>query len=340
MSDMEAGHFIVRYFDSERVGPLVQLSGDREAGLSCRAAKEGQHGFESAQRIACPIGTDMVEQTMFYRVPLRCSRGIVADGDFQAVLVGPALQLPFPQSRTTTVAAARIGGNQQPLRLGKPAAASGSPPTSNRRHGEGGCVARRSDTHMPFVVLFVVDGVRNGAAGGILRKVVGVDLIRLATPAPTGIFEIADQLLFLRIHADSRVACALERLLLPLNLAELPVPIRVRRTREAFSVHTRRKSQLAQQSPDGMVGDSPSQPPAEVSLAAAHPFAAGDWMPARFAFGQPQQFLLDGGSFFSTGIRPPPGRRTRSTGRPANSASNSSRPRRIVCTCNPVTNDI
>lgn len=320
--------------------PLIQQTRNGETGLGLRPTDKGQHGPQRTQRVASPIGTDMVEQAMFHRVPLRCSRRIVADGDFQPVLIGPTLQFSLPQPKTAAIAAARVGGNQQPLRLGKPATASGSPPTANRRHGERRRVSRGSYTHMPFVVLLVVDSVGDGPACCVLRKVVSVDVVCLPAPALAGILKIADQLLFLRIHADSRISGAFERFLLLLNIAELAVPIWVRRTRETFFIHSGRKPPFAQQSSHRVMTDSPPQSLAEVPLAATHPFAAGDGMSAGFALGQSDQLLLNGGSFFSTGIRPPPGRRTRSAGRFVSSASNSSRPRRMVCTCIPVTNDI
>ena len=44
----------------------------------------------------------------------------------------------------------------------------------------------------------------------------------------------------------------------------------------------------------------------------------------------------DLGDFFSRAGRPPPGRRTRSAGRPSSESASSSRPRRMVSTCRPV----
>ncbi len=62
-----------------------------------RAAKKIEHGFQRAQRLACPIQTDVTEQAMFDGVPLGAPSGIVAHVDRQPIAIAHLLlelQLP------------------------------------------------------------------------------------------------------------------------------------------------------------------------------------------------------------------------------------------------------
>src|SRR6266849_3268425 len=75
---------------------------------------------------------------------------------------------------------------------------------------------------------------------------------------------------------------------------------------------------------------------AQAAQAAAYPDLAGHWVTRRFGFDQLLQGGDDGQVFFFVRGRPPPGSRTRSTGRSTSEAANSWRPRRIVFSSTPV----
>src|SRR5712691_8709786 len=68
----------------------------------------------------------------------------------------------------------------------------------------------------------------------------------------------------------------------------------------------------------------------QAAQAAAYPDLAGHRVSRRFGFDQLLQGGDDGQIFFFVRGRPPPGSRTRSTGRSTSEAANSWRPRRIV----------
>ncbi len=74
---------------------------------------------------------------------------------------------------------------------------------------------------MALVALRVVDAIRRRTAYRIGREVVIVDLLTFRAPRLALVFELAEEFLFLRIHADSRVAAVAEVLALCIDVSEL-----------------------------------------------------------------------------------------------------------------------
>src|ERR1700682_914483 len=75
-------------------------------------------------------------------VPLAGPRWIMTNGYIQSRLLGPPLQLHFPEPKAIAIAAPAVGTNQDPLRLGVEWAPHLSPPTAKALHGKTGCVMR------------------------------------------------------------------------------------------------------------------------------------------------------------------------------------------------------
>lgn len=81
---------------------------------------------------------------------------------------------------------------------------------------------------MPLVALRIVDAIRCRAAFGIGGEVVIVDFFPRLTPCLAGVLELTHEFLFLRVHADPRVAAAAEFLALRGDVLELLIALGMR----------------------------------------------------------------------------------------------------------------
>lgn len=88
----------------------------------------------------------------------------MADGDLQTTLVRAVLQSTLVTSRTGGVAAARIGLDHQPLRLGIGGVLQ-TPPIADGIHRQIGRVVRRRHTDMSLVALRIGDAIGRCATG-------------------------------------------------------------------------------------------------------------------------------------------------------------------------------
>jgi hypothetical protein len=114
------------------------------------------------------------------------------------------------------------------------------------------------DAHPARVAREVVDAIGHGLALGGDEEVVyphGFGLARRA-PRPPGILEITDQLLLLRIDRDHRLARGLELTDLRDDVAELGVPVRVRRSFARLAVGLQAVPCGAQQFSHQLVADA------------------------------------------------------------------------------------
>jgi hypothetical protein len=62
----------------------VEVSGDRETGLSSGGANEAEDLLVAIERFAGPVFGDLREETMLDGVPFRSARRVVGDGERQA----------------------------------------------------------------------------------------------------------------------------------------------------------------------------------------------------------------------------------------------------------------
>ena len=116
--EMDPLHLLVLDDHGLGIRSLVDLGAHAKPFLRCRPADQVDHRGQTDQRLASPVHGDIGEQAMLDAVPLARARRIVADRDRQARAIGKALQFPFPQPQSRTVAAPRIGRDPQ----------AGSPP--------------------------------------------------------------------------------------------------------------------------------------------------------------------------------------------------------------------
>ena len=104
-------------------------------------------------------------------VPLAGAGRQVADHDVKAEFVGQLLQLAFPQPHPRAVATAapglrrgRLGGDQQPGRVGIARPPQVEPPLADAIDGEGGRVMVEADTHPPDIRGQIIDAIGHRSA--------------------------------------------------------------------------------------------------------------------------------------------------------------------------------
>lgn len=158
---------------------------------------------------------------MFDRVPLRRARRIMTHRDLKPRLVGKLLQPLFVTTGTGSVAAARIRFDHQPFRLGVVVLPVSLPPVTEGICSQVWNVFRGRHADVAGVAFRIIDPIRHSKSFGIGTEVVIVDLLTFAAPRLAGVFELANQLFFLRVHADPRVARFAKRLTLTGDVAEL-----------------------------------------------------------------------------------------------------------------------
>src|SRR5215831_9332483 len=91
----------------------------------------GYRPVSSSQRTVTPVLADEGEKTVLDFVPLAGAGRQVADDDVEAELVGQLLQFAFPQPDPRAVAAAAIGGDEQPGRVGVTRPSEVEPPLAD-----------------------------------------------------------------------------------------------------------------------------------------------------------------------------------------------------------------
>ena len=143
--------------------------------------------------------------------------------DLKFRLVREFLQPLFVATGSCSVAAARIRFDHQPLRPRIVVLPVSLPPVADRICGQVWNVLRGRHTDVAGVAFRVINPIRHGNRFSIRTEVVIVDLLTFAAPGLAGVLKLADQLFFLRIHADPRVTRFAKRLTLTGDMAELLV---------------------------------------------------------------------------------------------------------------------
>src|SRR5919109_755452 len=133
---------------------------------------ESDNALERSQRLSPPILSDVAEQSMFDLVPLTCPWRQVANVNLEPRLIGQLLQLEFPDRRSVTVAATRVGGDKEFTRIRIGSLTHHPPPLPNRLYSKFGCVMITPNADPCFVSSHVVDPVGNSLALRIVWKVV------------------------------------------------------------------------------------------------------------------------------------------------------------------------
>src|SRR5216684_4501163 len=270
----------------------------------------------------------------------------VVDHDVEAEFVGQLLQFAFPQPYPRAVAAPAVGGDQQSGGVGVARPPDGLPPLADAVHREGGRIMVNADTDPSGIRGQVIDPVRHRAAELLDQEVMDPDLFRVALGpifAPV-VTEIPDQFLFLGVDGDHRLLFGQSGGHLGVDVAELRIPVGVTVALRGLAVALQTITRLIEQVADQGAADLVTlrlQRLRQTAHALAGPPQRRSRIPAGRRLDQGFEIAkqrrvprLRGGRLLEiVGLRPAPGRRTRSDG---SSCANSFRPRPIVLGATPV----
>src|SRR6202023_3842800 len=244
------------------------------------------------------------------------------------------------------VAAAAIGGDQQSAGVGVTRPTDGLPPLSDAVHREGGRIVVDADTHPTTIGGEVVDPVRHRTAKLLDQEVMDPDIFRVALAAifTAVVAEIPDQFLFLGVDGDHRLLFSQSGGYLAVDIAELRIPVGVAVALRGLAVALQTVTCLIEQVADQGAADFVTlrlQRLRQTAHALAGPpqrrfrIPAGRRLDQGFEIGEQRRIprLREGRLLEIVGLRPAPGRRTRSDG---SSCANSFRPRPIVLGAMPV----
>src|SRR3954453_23764418 len=331
---IKGGHLGIGHLDAFRVGAAVEAALDGEAGAGGGAGDQLDDHPVGQQRLAAPVLGDEGEQPMLDPVPLAGARPQVGHRDRQPGLVRAALQLALPQPDPHAVAAAAVGGDQQPGGGGIAGPAKVPPPVPNALDGEGGSVVIDAEIDPSGIRGDVVDaGGRHLAQLGE-GEIVHPNRFGLALGAQlaAAVLEVSDEFFLLCVDRDRWLAGGLPSLTWPFvnsNWASRSgwlVPSRV------LLLACRLKPSRRSSRPTSFW---PAAKPRSVSAR-----ARWRWLlltHSKAASGSPRMADCTSslrassrpGCVSTAGLRPPPGRRTRlpRSSRPRRS---SARPRPMV----------
>jgi hypothetical protein len=159
------------------VAPAIEASANNETASVHRVRDEVDDRLVGRQRTASPVDRNEREQARLDLVPLAGSRREGADADRDSELVGEALELVLPDSRAISVAATRVGGDEDLARIGVAVRADLLSPRVDGRDREDTRVVIDADADEAIVGGDVVHAVGNGLADSVVREVVNVDLL-------------------------------------------------------------------------------------------------------------------------------------------------------------------
>ena len=208
-------------FDTRWIFSTIQPRLTTQARGGLGGANVFEHGLESVQWNSSPIRANQAEQLMLDAIPLGSPSGIMCNRDRQAELIRERLQAYFPNPTRVPVRAATIRLKQQVFCVWIDFASACGPPAPDRSHRKGGRIVRSADDHIPFVASDVVDAVRQRFAQCLIREIIHVHIAWLTAPRASSVLEIANQLFFLRIHAEYGAFLPHETFPATLNVLEL-----------------------------------------------------------------------------------------------------------------------
>jgi hypothetical protein len=129
------------WFSACGILATVEVSANRQAGLSFRRANELQDFLVAVEGFAGPVLGDLGEEPVLNGVPFGSARGIVGNGESQPERVGQLrLKFGFPSAASSAITAAGVAEDEE---LAGARIADGSllaPPMGDGASSEGGSV--------------------------------------------------------------------------------------------------------------------------------------------------------------------------------------------------------
>src|SRR2546421_10149755 len=239
-----------------------------------------------------------------------------------------------------------MGGDQQSGGVGVTRPTEVAPPLADAVDREGGRIVVDADTHPSGIRGQVIDPVGHRATELLDQEVMDPDFFRVALGAIFApvVAEIADQFLFLGVDGDHWLPFGQRRGHLGVDVAELRIPVGVAVALGGLAVALQTVTRLIEQVADQGAADLVTlrlQRLRQAAHALAGPpqrrfrIPAGRRFDQGFEIGKQRRIpRLRGGRLLEiVGLRPAPGRRTRSDG---SSCANSLKPRPIVLGAMPV----
>src|SRR5580700_2763891 len=147
--------------------------------------------------------------------------------DVQAGLIGQFLQLQLPEPYPGAIATARVGGNQQALRLAIDGFTHRTPPAPNALHGEGGRVVINTHADPASILAHIVDAIGSDSSQLGNDEVMDPDLFRipLGPLLSASVFKVPHLLFLLGIHRDDRLTLLQEASDLLVDMFKLSIAI-------------------------------------------------------------------------------------------------------------------
>jgi len=247
--EVDLRQFRVGHFHAGRIGICVQSAGDAQSRGGMCSRNQIYHYFVAYQGSSAPVLSNVGEQSMLYLVPFARARREVTDADREASLIGQALQFPFPQPGTRTVATTSISGNQQPHRLGVAGMTHLSPPAPNALRRELGGIMIRPYIYPTGTLRQVIDAIGRNASQLGFHEVMDLDgnRLALALPFPPLVRKLAHQFFLLGVHRNDRLAFLLICAHFDLNMAKLSITIRVIGTLQTLTIGLQAVAHIVQQ---------------------------------------------------------------------------------------------
>ena len=205
-----------------------QKGANGQAGVSGGAADVVEHSLEGAQGFACPVERYLAEEAVLNRVVLGSTGWVVTDQNRKTELVCKLpLQFKFPKPETAVVATARITEDEDLVLSLKAGTHWVGPPLGNGMNGKLRRIMRVAHIDSALVVGDVIDAIGDGPSKGVVWEIMGIDLLRRLAPSTSRVGEVADEFLVLGVDTDDGVAC-LEKVASDfLNVAKLPLSVRM-----------------------------------------------------------------------------------------------------------------
>ena len=200
-------------FGASAVVSAVQISRNGQTGFRRGRTDKVKDLLVAIEGFARPVFGDFGEEPMLDGIPLGSASGVVSDGDVEMKAIGGlSLQFRFPSPAATTVAATRVGKNEQLARMGILGKSFTLPPMGDGVSGESGGIVRNANDDGPAVVDGLIDAIRDSDTQSVGEEIVIIDEAGLPVPTGPGVFKVADDFAFLGVHANDRHAAALEAL--------------------------------------------------------------------------------------------------------------------------------
>jgi len=107
-----------RWFGAGRIVATVEVSGNRQAGLSSGGADEVQDLLMAVEWFASPVFGDLGEETVLNGIPLGSASRVMGNGESQPERIGQLrLEFSFPSAATIAVAAAGVAQYEELARV-------------------------------------------------------------------------------------------------------------------------------------------------------------------------------------------------------------------------------